>query len=164
MKVLFLDFDGVLNSSGFFLLQKRKQIEVHGTSPESMICPMAASNLQFILDNVLDLKIVISSTWREVFTIEEIKKALDYHGVDSSRVIGKTDLYPKERMGSTQRGDLIKKWVDDNKVECFAVVDDDDDMDAVETNFFKTSYNDGLTFKIATKIGYHLGARVLSFY
>lgn len=166
MKILFLDFDGVLNHEAHFRLRGRQEKQMPKGLDQSrrisMICPIAASNLQTLLEEVPHLKIVISSTWREVFSLDEIKQTLDHFGVDSSRVIGKTGSHFGERRGY-QRGTLIQDWLEDNGpfVDLkYAVLDDDDDMDAVRENFFRTSILDGLTLSTVVKVAYHFGVKM----
>ena len=60
IKVLFLDVDGVLNYRGF-----------KGLSTNNL-CPIRLKRLKFILDNVSNCKIVLSSTWRLDSSLQKI--------------------------------------------------------------------------------------------
>lgn len=177
MKILFLDFDGVLNSDSFFLLRKRREDRRRLNEEDNLrivakffgdesklnnavknLCPMACSNLQLLLEWVPDLKIVISSSWRMYYEVEELREILKLHFVDSSRVIDITRPKSLERNG-IQRGDIILDWVldSDHEVEKFAIVDDDNDMDAVRDNFFKINPWDGLTLSKVKEISLYFG-------
>jgi hypothetical protein len=57
------------------------------------------------------------------------------------------------------RGDEIKAWLSEHpEVDKYAILDDDSDMlDEQLPNFFKTTFQDGLTDDIAEKVTEHLG-------
>ena len=83
MKVIFLDFDGVLNSEASFRYEmRRKNIRVAKT-----LSAIACSNLQYILEQDSSVKIIISSTWRHIHTRVELQDILSTYGVDGSRVM-----------------------------------------------------------------------------
>lgn len=119
MKVLFLDFDGVLNSEASFRWEKRKKtIHIANT-----LSPIACSNLQHILEQDRDVKIVISSTWRKIHTMVELQNILNSYGVEAARIIGKTPL-----TFSGDRGREIRQWLEDNpNVTKYVIIDDDTD-------------------------------------
>src|SRR5258708_30810363 len=88
MKVIFLDFDGVLNSEASFRYearQKRKNIQ-------DTLSAIACSNLQYILEQDADVKLVISSTWRKLHTMQELQNILGRYGVNAAKLIGKTPI------------------------------------------------------------------------
>lgn len=158
MKVIFLDFDGVLNSAASFLWEKRKKtINIANT-----LSPICASNLQYILDKASDVKIVISSTWRKLHTLNELSNILDSYGV-KARIIGKTPI----TFGG-DRGREIRQWLEENpNVTQYVILDDDGDAlgalsiydektDKYTTDpkghFFRTTWEDGLTIKAAAQV------------
>src|SRR5271167_3063429 len=113
MKVIFLDFDGVLNSSASFVLETR----IRKAKPQTgrrlppvneTLCHVCTSNFQMILEEVPSAKIVISSTWREIYNLEWLKKKLKSYGIDSSRVIDKTPSSFRDR------GYEIKQWLEEH--------------------------------------------------
>lgn len=131
MKVLFLDFDGVLNN--------HKNID---PDPE-IFSPAACANLNSLLDAEPDLKIVVSSAWRHGGK-EYVKKVLDKNGIPRTRVISITGS------GPGCRGDQIKKWLDDHDeagIESFVIIDDESDMGPVKDRLVKTQSYVGLTSK-----------------
>lgn len=226
MKILFLDFDGVLNSKQeviyhhrftkkptrnaksflAFVFAKAVQWAIKGwmklpaesrryrayrewqnfyilrLSDHCTFCPIACSNVQWLLDKDPELMIVISSTWR-VHGMRHCLAVLKLNGIDTARVIGRTGGWED---GGKQRGDQIKGWlerrahavktvnhgmtpykgnvyndasdwsgVDTGKIESithFAVLDDDSDMDAVKDHFVKTDGHLGVTLRDAYQV------------
>lgn len=125
MKVLFLDFDGVLNSIQHYLATKDIKVRGATTLNDADLWAMKrdvnANNmwaLGYILEKVPDLKIVISSAWRLHYDIESFKELFEIFKLDGSRIIGKT---PKKL--SSERCHEIVMWLDDNDYETGEVVD-----------------------------------------
>jgi len=148
MKVLFLDFDGVLNSTQEVIYHGRLE-KKDGNSRYYDFCPIACSNVQYILEEVLDLKIVISSTWRLGNTLERLREILQNNGIDSSRVIGVTPEHDENTSPSRVRGDQIKAWLSLHpEVTQYAIIDDDNDMLISQRPFFfRTDRHHGLQWK-----------------
>lgn len=149
MKVIFLDFDGVLNSQGSFVYEGRRRTQwkeqgVKGRVPETL-CNVCTSNFQAVLDQYKDVKIVISSTWRVLFELDWLKQKLESYHIDSSRVIDKTP-----RTMSGDRGHEIQMWLDKHpEVTHYIVIDDNDgDISAVhgKDRFVHTSWDGGMTW------------------
>ncbi len=168
MKILFMDCDGVLNSaqSAHFFHRERQKAKAGDPAfldalgrralREEEFCPIAVSNLLYILEEVPDLEIVVSSTWRMGRTLEELKTLFGKIGVDPKRVIGKTPaLYGKER------GIEIQAWLDDWQgnvggvlmpVDEFVIVDDSSDMAHLMPHLVQTDCYVGLDFRKAHEI------------
>lgn len=155
MKVIFLDFDGVLNSAGSFHLESRirkddvRRQGVKGKVQETL-CHVCTSNLQFVLDQYPDVKIVISSTWREFFSLDWLRAKLDSYYVDSSRVIDKTP-----QTYGNDRNREIHMWLDAHpEVTHYVIVDDNlyDGLDSNAGRFVKTTWETGLTIDKAIKM------------
>lgn len=140
MKVLFLDFDGVLNSAASFKYEfRRKNSNVANT-----LSVVACSNLQYLLEQDSSIKIVISSTWRKLHTMVELKNILNSYGVEAARIIGKTPV-----TFSGHRGREISQWLEENPgVTKYVVLDDDGDVQSLEGAdnglVIQTSWEDGL--------------------
>lgn len=116
MKVLFLDFDGVLNSKQHFMMTKHEGIQTaedkdladflmmkHQTNVNNMWV------LGYILKQVPDLKIVISSAWGKFYTLDQFKRLFQYYKLDETRLIGITP-----RKMSSNRCNEIHWWLEDN--------------------------------------------------
>lgn len=103
-------------------------------------------------------KIVVSSSWRigccksareSIFgsrLYDKLKNRLKDYGMDIYDITPSLDL-------GTQRGDEIRKWLSNNPVDNFIILDDDSDMceyTATE-NFIHTTYKHGLTEELKDK-------------
>jgi hypothetical protein len=143
MKVLFLDIDGVLNSVNFSQKQVRRSL----LADTSQIDPDACTKLQDLIKKVPDLKIVISSTWRKLFSISDLKQELKLKGIDPSVIIDYTPV-----IHNVIRGEEIKAWLNNNSVTTFAIVDDDADMGDLMPNLVQTDVQVGIQDKDILKI------------
>lgn len=136
MKVLFLDIDGVVNSRATTSFRSLYPLDPH----------MAFMVGKIQLDT--DCQVVLSSSWRHhpdgIKVVEEsIVKILD-----------KTPTLDKLGV----RGHEIQAWLDQHpEVERYAILDDDADMlEEQLPNFFKTTFQNGLTEDIMYKVIAHL--------
>lgn len=148
MKVLFLDFDGVLNSAASFKYEFRRKT----THVADTLSVIATSNLQHILEKDKDIKLVISSTWRKLHTLVELQNILNGYSVEAARVIGKTPITV-----SGHRGREIGMWLEANpNVTKFAVLDDDGDIWTLKDDerglIIQTAWEDGLSLKDADHV------------
>lgn len=207
MKVLFLDFDGVLNSRQEVHYHKRVQVGfvwwikgllkhvVAGVrdlvpsdsrwrwrltwfglkhlSGHCIFCPIACSNIQYLLDIIPDLRIVVSSTWRNR-GLDECKDILRCNGIDPTRVIGLTPGHHEDIVGNhiqgidvvMGRGHQIQAWLNFHHgiveslkdslrpiqpVESFVIIDDDSDMFHLSNRLVKTRNNEGFMFRHVKK-------------
>jgi len=158
MKVLFLDIDGVLNSHQSIHMYFRKSGGQGVRCDEHHFCPIAVSNLLTLFEEIPDLKIVVSSTWRRFSSREELEEMFRMHGVDPAAFIGITPYHP-----GAHRGLEIQDWLDIAKqngmnIEKFAIVDDDSDMAHFRESgdFFKTDGRMGLMYDVTRRIIDHL--------
>jgi len=152
MKVIFLDIDGVLNSTDYMNachINFRSAVEVGIASypiPEGFVRdkfghifdPRCTLYLEALI-NTTGAKIVISSTWR-------------FSGIEVMRELWKSRMLPGEIIGITpvtkhDRGQEIKTWLDDHgkDVTHYVIIDDDSDMLKEQSNnFVKTDNRYGL--------------------
>lgn len=155
-KIIFLDFDGVLNSVG------TKDRVSHPMFPKDRVRGIDDFRVKLVSDLALQTgaKIVISSTWREYHTLEELRTLLYNRGLDSKvEIIGFT---PKsyEVIGwgfgpkRGERGDDIHLWLNQNgNPKTYLILDDiycHDDEHQVQTED-RTGFWNGL-MKRALKI------------
>lgn len=159
MNVLFLDIDGVLNSSDWFRVAyetrkaSRKKYEdrliadYENARWELDISPEHVVHLKRIMNKVESLNIVVSSTWRMHYSVDELKTRLSkLLEISPNRIVGKTPrLFER-------RGKEIKQWIDDHIVEKFAILDDDSDMDDLMDHLFQTTNKQGLQKEHADKL------------
>ena len=133
MKIIFLDFDGVLNSSEHMATLTNESLSIE----HKQLDRKAVGRLNWITDE-MGAKIVISSTWRILHKIDELKEFLKMAGC-TGQVIGVTPKLGKHR------GLEIKQWLDEHpNVESFVILDDDSDMDGVMEHLVKTEWKLGL--------------------
>ena len=140
MKVLFLDIDGVVNCKTTRRRRKR------GLMP---IDPKLARIVQNIARSVPELKVVLSSSWREV---EQGRTVVE------GNVVPCFDATPVFDEADDVRGYEIQAWLELHpRVTRYAIVDDDCDMlDHQRPHFFRTSAKTGITQRLANKIVAHL--------
>lgn len=145
-KILFLDFDGVLNSRqwGEYFIRKEGKI-FYG--PEHF-CPVAMSNLLHIYKKTR-CRIVISSAWRHFHSLEILRGMLSVYGIQGEDVI---DVTPTKFNGT--RGQEIQTWLDTEKPDVYAIVDDNDDMlsDCHGDKFVQTNADHGLMWADAVRL------------
>jgi hypothetical protein len=159
MKILFLDIDGVVNCAT--TTQRHRGF--------IGIDPMMAFLVGKITLAVPDLKVVLSSSWRHMTEgREEVER----------QVVPIFDITPRREKGNLLRGDEIKAWLDSHElmkcdtptscppfsramcmghsIEKYAILDDDSDMlEEQLPNFFKTSWQTGITDEIAERVINH---------
>lgn len=100
MQVLFLDFDGVLNSKQHFMMIKNVVVQ-DAKYPETteflesklMLNPNNMWVLGYILKELPDLKIVISSAWGKFYDLDYFKLLFKAFELDESRLI---DITPRK--------------------------------------------------------------------
>lgn len=160
-KILFLDFDGVLNCWQSFFMKKEnpRDLDDLPIGLESLISNFDERNvwcLKYIVKNVPGIEIVISSSWRNSFPLDEIKKALGYFGLDPSVIIGVTPNVLRFSGGT--RGEEIRTWMEDNLngEEVSFIILDDYCVGDFEDNFLKTDQMNGLVFSDAVRVIKHL--------
>jgi hypothetical protein len=141
MKVLFLDFDGVLNNCEWM-----KKINWQDR-PISMFekdkREIDPTRVKMISDLALEFNasIVISSSWRILLSLEELKALLYGSGLDQRiQVIGVT---PQDSRGF--RGSEVETWLKNthHTIESHVIFDDDGDFHK-DQPLVQTSWDSGL--------------------
>lgn len=131
--VIFLDFDGVLNSL-------RSALAFGGTN--RMQFDSVAVNLVARLAREADANVVVSSAWRIGSDVMELRSILRAYSASlAARVIDKTP------QGCNGRGAEIAEWMASNPDKhnrSFVILDDDSDMlDGQLPHFVQTRHRDG---------------------
>ena len=111
MKVIFLDFDGVLNNNSYFLNSKEKA--PFFLQDEKMIL------LKQIVDTT-NAKIVLSTSWREIWNsdLDISLKLKDYfNSFDLS-------VYDVTKNTNYNRPLEISTWLKENNVNSYVILDD----------------------------------------
>ena len=114
--IIFLDIDGVLRTHKSDL---EWSLKLNTPIPERVFdrrfSPKAVSNINQLI-YYTRAKIVVSSTWRTQFTLQELKDIFRSNGI-TGEVIDKTQT------GLT-RGEEIQEWIDYHGTESYVVIDD----------------------------------------
>jgi hypothetical protein len=142
MRVLFLDFDGVLNHHGHFARLR----------PDRTAADVARDDESFDKDCVARVNAIVartgcsavaSSSWRHMYLPEELEAILKRHGFEH-RVLGVTPDLPR-----LSRGHEIQAWLDAHgDVTSFAILDDNNlGVANLTPHFVKTSFAFGLQDK-----------------
>lgn len=125
MKVMMLDVDGVLNSKQHLYAVKDKKVRGAKTLSNAnlfvMKCDVNQNNmwaLGYLLKEIPDLKIVISSAWRLHYDLSDFKELFKIFKLDETRIIGKT---PKQF--TSERRHEIREWLSDYEALHGKVVD-----------------------------------------
>jgi len=149
-KIIFLDIDGVLNSEQSCIYYNRRSNEGKSHTLECEFCPINMSNLNYIMENVSNTEIVISSTWRAFHKIAELQDILTKNGfLFADTIIGATPRL------NVDRGLEIQSWIDAygaSEIEKFVIIDDNDDMMHLKDSLVQTDVAIGLTIKDADLI------------
>lgn len=146
-RVIFLDFDGVLNSREYM---KSRPAEHADFDDIDDVDPDAVARVQRIVD-ATDARIVISSTWRLLHELDELRDILKARGLTTGKVVAATPaLHDKDR------GDEIQRWLDmasifTRRPEGIVILDDDSDMGGLLPWLVKTTFDKGLTDYHVTK-------------
>lgn len=116
MKIIFLDIDGVLNKS--LSIGERAPSGVKGIENELI------KNLAYVIDKT-GAKIVLVSTWKDLWDKEENK--CDKDGIYLNKKFKDYNLEIFDKTDTSNfkdRGIGIKKFLDENKVENYIILDD----------------------------------------
>lgn len=153
MRVLFLDIDGVLvNRKSLRALRSLPQgMEGRASAPH-----VADPDCVAALNSIPDVHLVISSTWRLLWNMADLRGIIAGWGV-THPVIDKTPRLERKEGGiyvSPPRGTEIQKWLDGydrEPIDSFVILDDDSDMGELEPFLILTNFQSGLTLQDAER-------------
>ena len=117
--IVFLDIDGVLNSTQFF--------QKDSLYPKSDRRNQLDSQAIAHLNEIADWNFVLSSTWRKFFERDEMNKTLKDMGFLGTII----DYIPDFYWSCSIRGNEILSWMKDNKLhnsKNYVIFDDDSDI------------------------------------
>jgi HAD domain in Swiss Army Knife RNA repair proteins len=168
MRVIFLDFDGVMNSTRSLLAAQRTKptkderdfvFELNNTYysgyPLSMLTldllgidPDCVGYLNLIVE-ASGAQVVVSSSWRFCHNLMGLQRLLEYRGFRGELV----DITPINLVGPGKlRSHEIQAWLDINPdVEEFVILDDDEDMAHLKNHLVRSNKKVGLTEDEAKK-------------
>lgn len=148
MKLIFLDIDGVLNNDKFLKRLRGVSVDYYTDKVlygSMMIDKFAVRRLQQIV-SATDARIVISSSWREVFSLDEIREMLDGK-LKSLNTESMLDIIGRTMSNLTTRRNQIVSWLNSTceDIEAFVILEDCEDMYELEKFTVRTSPATGLT-------------------
>lgn len=149
LDILFLDIDGVLNSTEYSLSDRPTPEERSGVLG---IDPVAVKRLNHVVSHdFYPLRIVVSSTKRHHRSMDDLDTMLRQRGFCGGPLLGKTpDCATFRGAGAfKERGDEIQAWLDvapcfGLSVRSFAILDDDADMGHLSDRLVQTTFARGL--------------------
>lgn len=125
MKIIFLDFDGVMDTAYYDHILSKNGL------PESdeygvVFDPNCVKNLKYIVDHT-GADIVVTSSWKNLMTYQDFLEMWKTRNLPGFI----TDVTPSP-FGKRKRGDQIDAWLDECKADCqFVIIDD---LDAYNFN------------------------------
>ena len=140
-RYLFLDFDGVLNNRPFLVERSKKPMR---DFPWDEFDPGNLHHLNSLLFKMPDVRIVLSTSWRDMTFLLSKRKAINFMrrlGI-SLKWIAHTP-----RLDGQPRGDEIHAYCLANGVRAsqIVIVDDDGDMHPYMSRLVQTDFETGLT-------------------
>lgn len=111
MDIIFLDIDGVIRTDS----SDKTNGCSHLPTFKRSFCKTSISNLNFITYTTRS-KVVISSTWRTIYKIEELREIFKKNGATFD-IIDYTPVL-------SNRGEEIQCWLDTNGTNSYVVIDD----------------------------------------
>lgn len=151
-KIIFLDIDGVCNSSKYFdselSLQQaagKSDAQIMLVSHDLHLDPAALQLINELVDQT-GAEVVVSSTWKSTYTIDAFNKLFTARGA-TFKVVGRTPTIHGSFQKHVPRGREIKAYLDDLEVQpdAFVILDDRDDMNQLFKYLVKTNVIDGFT-------------------
>lgn len=117
MNILFLDFDGVMDTASYDMFLVRNGMAECDEKGRPVFDPRCIENLKQIID-ATDADIVVTSDWKYIDSYEDLLDMWRQRGMPGFM----TDTTPNV---SKHRGDEITRWLEDYNVECNYVIIDD---------------------------------------
>ena len=134
MKILFLDFDGVINPFMRF-------------SSTGSFSKIACSHIEHILTTMPDVRIVVSSSWR-TYGLAACRDILKSNGIDPTKVIDITPGHKETRHKPTQRDHHILRWLDAHpEIDNYVIVDDEAELPDFKHKYVQPNAYVGFTEK-----------------
>lgn len=160
-KILFLDFDGVLNHTQWLIDNAANITAAETLTGAPSLDPACVKRLDEVCRRT-GCYIVVSSTWRLSRTVTELARILRELGL-TGEVIDRTPecrssaetirriidggLDPVRALADLTRGHEIQRWMDESghtNTDHIAIVDDDSDMAHLKHRLVQTRYETGL--------------------
>jgi len=149
VKYLFLDIDGVLNSDDWYSSEEyndlvKRDLHKKGHIPDHHIDSKAVRLLSdFLREYPLD--VIISSSWRLHYSLDEIKEILKLKGF-RGKIVDRTEMNIQKDK-TLPRGWLIANYIQGKKIKPGEIIifDDKNNMNDLNHRFILTNGKHGLT-------------------
>lgn len=149
-KIIFLDIDGVLNSNRYF--ESEEYIAASGNLSDAQVMlikhelhldPEAIKLINELVDTS-GAEVVISSTWKIKYDVDELNKMLGDRGA-TFKAVGRTPQVQHRFSEHVPRGKEIQAYLDSltEKPDTFVIIDDRDDMNQLFKYLVKTGWQNG---------------------
>lgn len=147
-KVIFADIDGVFVTVASMINNNRLHtMGLTDANSHKAIDPIAMSNLQYILEEVPGVEIVITSSWRKYYTLKALQEIFDQYHISPSFIVGCTPV-----LESGYRGHEIELYLKYHpEITNFLIIDDDTDLEPFMDKLIQVDGKNGLTFSDAEK-------------
>ena len=163
MNVIFYDIDGVFNTGRTAVAANQKRLYLDDGQMVPHLDTFAVS-FMVQLAKVANAKLVCSSTWRKLFTLEEIAIAIPimagFESIQRDFIAAHAegDEWRTGDHSYAHRHKDIDEYIKANKVENFVIFDDKESAGVGnEENFILVNAYDGLTFNDMHKAGEIMG-------
>ncbi len=147
MKMLFLDFDGVLNSDKWFTLPEYHRGPLHDSWRHlHHIDPAGVARVNTIVDKS-GAVVIASTAWRVVYQVDQLNSMLKLKGATFEIVDRTPEIVPKKMSSYVPRGKEIQKFFDSigGPPDEFVILDDLNDMLHLTPHLVRTNDYVGLT-------------------
>ena len=145
MRIVFVDFDGVLNSDEYFAAHPAVNSTDADWWSAASLDPGAVQRLDRLITRA-DASIVLSTSWRKILTLDELSSILRELGF-GGKLLGKTPtLYTSPDGVRFTRGHEIQAWLDANlQTSSFVILEDSEPLSHLELRCVRTDPALGLT-------------------
>ncbi|MDZ7658258.1 HAD domain-containing protein [Fodinibius sp.] len=127
--IIFLDIDGVLNTIHHLKRQKIKS----GKATNKIWDPTACKHISMLCEHY-DAGIVITSSWRHEYNIEQLKDFFASNKIPSKFIKDVTSSYaPQQDRNNYCRGHEIQHWLQNNSTDITSYIIIDDEAQFLET-------------------------------
>lgn len=127
--VIFLDIDGVLNLTGKELSVFKFQLSPpNGRMCQVAFCLSNVASFNRLVDKIgeSNVDIVITSTWRKVYSLGELREIFRHVGIKGNIVGVTPDLFVDTL--TEVRSKEIRSFVETHRTPAFVVIDDDENV------------------------------------
>lgn len=141
MRVIFFDFDGVLNNGNSRVARLPLANDPKRTGPVPCYQPDCVERFNRLIRQT-GAKVVLSATWGRQFTLDTLRQHLEQERVGCD-TIGLTPVRPTYRPRGYDIDEWLREW-EGESVDTFCILDDHDDMMHLKRYLVRTEYNAGM--------------------